>query len=85
MSDILLGKELDERKTAITDTVGEITIDTCIGFDTSKWETGIDKGAGFDIVEQYEDEESAKLGHAKWVNAIKSNPNVDLPNLTLWE
>jgi len=32
-----------------------------------------------------EDEERAKEGHEKWVNAIKENPDIKLPHLMLWE
>ena len=92
MADIKLGKEIEERKSAITDKVGEITIDTCIGFDTGIWETGINKDGQWYIVEQYgeeeygdEKEEVARVGHAKWVNAIKSNPDMELPNINVWE
>lgn len=66
------------RKTALTDVIGKQTIDTCYTPDTQEWETGIKRNGRWYIVETYEDEEKAKIGHKKWVKKIKQNPEMTL-------
>ena len=68
---------------------GGIIVDTCVGFDTGEWETGIMRDSHRDgaceIAEQYENEEQAKAGHAKWVALLQADPNATCPALMLWE
>jgi len=85
MAQLAFDTETEGRDNAITEVVGDITIDTNIAYDTDEWETGINRSNHWNIVEQYEDEERAKEGHEKWVNAIKENPDIKLPHLMLWE
>ena len=69
---------------ALTFKVGAITVDTCVAFDTGKWETGIDRGKGWVVVEQYDTEDEAKAGHTRWINAITAKPDMPLRDLDLW-
>ena len=61
-------------------------VDTCIGFDTYTWETGIsqNQGGSWTIVEQYEDRESAKAGHGAWVLKMQENPDRELEDINVW-
>ena len=66
------------RDTALNDNVGKIVIDTTNTPDMG-WETGVCKdGDNWIIVEEYTIKEEAEIGHKKWVNKIKENPNVKL-------
>jgi hypothetical protein len=60
------------RKTALNNKVKNGEIDTCLPSDTEKWETGIcvESDKWF-IVEQYENEQDAKSGHARWVKKVR--------------
>ncbi len=59
-------------------------IDTCIAFDTNEWETGINRGGDWIIVEQYSTRDKAKKGHNKWLKKLKTNPDIKLKCLNLW-
>ena len=73
-----------ERMDVFNNKIGNIVVNTCIGFDTKKWETGIEKKGNWTIVEQYETREKAKTGHSKWVKKIKANPKLKLTDINVW-
>lgn len=53
------------------------TVSTILPYDDPQYETAIyDKNYhhSFIVVEQYTTEEEAKMGHAKWVDIMLSNP-----------
>ena len=81
--DILVSGDDSHRGDVFNDKIGEITIDTCLGVDTGKWETGIDRGDWI-IVEQYPSRIEAEKGHKKWVSAIQADPNCELSDIGLW-
>ena len=56
-----------------------ITVDTAFVADMRCFETGIKKGY-WHIVERYSTEESAEMGHNKWVKEIKENPDMEIPD-----
>lgn len=68
---------LSFRRRALNDKIGEYTIDTVDTPDMG-YETGIckneDAGGNWIIVEYYENEESARIGHAKWCEFAKDSP-----------
>jgi len=81
-----LQEQVDElRKNALNDKVNSQTIDTVMAFDTYKWETAIQRKDKWVVVEQYDNENKAHEGHAKWVKAITKTPNMELIDLELWE
>lgn len=53
--------------------VGEYTVDTCHTRDCG-YETGICKDCEWIIVEYYDNKEDAFIGHERWCNFAKSNP-----------
>ena len=61
-----------------------IIVDTCVGFDTGAWETGVKREGGWTIVEQYEGEDDAKAGHEKWVAELRQDPKVELRDIDFW-
>lgn len=66
---------------------GTITVDTCEGFDTHKWETGIKRTkieGKWAIVEQYKSREDAVKGHQEWIKKIETNPKQELEDINLW-
>ncbi len=73
----------ETRKTAMNTEVGDQVVDTCLAFDTHMWETGIQRNGDWTIVEKYDDEESARDGHARWSNALGSNPEMELTEVGL--
>ncbi len=75
-TEILMG-DRSYRKTAMTDKVKGLTIDTVYAPDVMKWETGIEKEKWI-IVEEYEKEIEAKKGHEKWIGLIRKNPKMEL-------
>ena len=85
MKDQVLGNEY-WREGAMTEEFDGIIVDTIkTVFDTGKPETGIQvNGAPWVIVEQYESEEEAKAGHAKWAASMKANPKQELKDINLW-
>src|SRR5439155_14989459 len=76
----LSGEQGEWRKDKFNDkTDTGFTIDTCVGFDTGLWETGIaPPGKPWVIVEQYDSREEAQSGHAKWINEMKERPDQKL-------
>jgi hypothetical protein len=62
------------RLNAKNDRIGAYTIDTCNTPDCG-WETGILKDDGnWVIVEYYENEEAAAVGHSKWIQFCATEP-----------
>jgi len=54
----------------------DLIIDTCYCMDTNFYETGIEDIRYYDswiIVEEYDNEEEAKIGHNKWVKKMTSS------------
>lgn len=87
MKDQALGKDVSGRATAMTDKIGDITVDTCIPDDTGVWETGIRREAvegEWIIVSQYESDEEAEEEHKKWVALMKEEPTCELKDLNNW-
>ena len=78
MADVKVGKSFEEMMapayaTRMNERVGDVTIDTIDTIDMG-WETAIveeDGSDGITIAENYENEEEAKAGHAKWVEKAK--------------
>ena len=66
---------------------GGFIVDTCAAFDTHEWETGVfaTPTSSCLIVEQYPDREAAKIGHDKWVQSMKDDPEQELPNIIVWD
>uniref|UniRef100_A0A6M3J298 Uncharacterized protein n=1 Tax=viral metagenome TaxID=1070528 RepID=A0A6M3J298_9ZZZZ len=78
---------LADRSEAITDKIGDITIDTCVPSDTNIWETGIKRESvegKWVIVSQYETEEEAKKGHKGWVRLMREKPTCKLIDIDMW-
>jgi hypothetical protein len=75
------------RKDAIVDKFNGTTVDTVVAYDTGLWETAVDKGDGFVVVEDYDDKLQAKKGHKKWVKVMKADPEKELKdiNIEAWE
>jgi len=63
-----------------------LVVDTCKAFDTGTWETGISQNGGGNwiIVEQYENEDNAKIGHDKWVKKMEKDPSRKLKDINVW-
>ena len=73
----------DFRQGAIKDDLGTHIVDTMKATDTQTWETGIQpKDKDWIIVQQYETEMKAKIGHKNWVNKLRKNPNLKLKIFT---
>jgi len=73
----------ESRKDVFRDEFDNIVIDTVKPFDTGIWETGISRDGKWVIVEQYDDRQSAKMGHSGWVMEMKKNPDAELTDV-LW-
>lgn len=77
-----------DRSEALTTEISQgITIDTCLPTDTGLWETGIKRleiEGKWVIVEQYPNEESARIGHEKWVGILEEYPDFPLKDINLW-
>ena len=70
------------RKNALNDSFDNITVDTCVGFDTGIWETGIERdGEPWVIVSQYDNTEEATKEHNEWVKALKKKRNMKLKSI----
>ena len=80
---VMGGLDTVDRSDVFNIKIGEVTIDTVVGFDTGIWETGIKRGEWV-IVEQYETRKLAEKGHKKWVNKIKKNPKIKLEDINIW-
>jgi len=73
------------RGTALNYKAESFIVDTCIGFDTDMWETGIKNlNESWIIVEQYENKEYTKKGHNRWIKAMTENPKMKLTDIDLW-
>lgn len=85
-ANLAMGQEREWRKDKFTDNEDDWVVDTCMGFDTGLWETGIsqDKEDSWTIVEQYADRKEAEIGHAKWYELIKAEPNKELEEINVW-
>ncbi len=68
--------ERNFRKTALTNKINGLTIDTCNSPDCG-WETGIQKETWI-IVEKYADKQQAIKGHKKWCKKIKENKDLEI-------
>ena len=69
------------------DTIGDITIDTCVAMDTDIPETGIERlniEGKWIIVEQYKNKEEAIKGHDKWVKLMTEYPDFPLKDIDMW-
>ena len=69
------------RTTAMTDEVGSITVDTVCPTDTEMWETGLLINGIWVIVEQYESEQDAALGHKNWMEQVEKEPNKEYTDI----
>lgn len=66
---------------------GDVIVDTTFtAFDTGKAETAISTNNEEDwkIVEQYDDEKEARIGHEKWVKKMESEPSTELKDIGVW-
>lgn len=80
--DGLTGSNNDFRANALTDEFDGITVDTACPPDTDKWETGVcRKSDTWIIVEQYPNKIAAEIGHKKWVEKLKKEPNIKLVDI----
>lgn len=71
----------------ITTKLEGITVDTSLPKDTNTWETGIERlniEGKWVIVEQYPDEEAAKVGQEKWVKMMTEYPDYPLKDIDIW-
>lgn len=69
------------RKDAVTDHVGNFTVDTVETPDAG-WETGVSGADGtWYILDRYNNTNEAMSGHAKWAQYLKTNPKADLSRL----
>jgi hypothetical protein len=60
------------------------TVDTCIGYDTGEWETGIKpKNGNWIIVQQYNSKEEAIKGHKEYINKIKKG-ETNFKDIDIW-
>ena len=86
MRDAALGKDIG-RSMAITNEIGDITIDTCCPTDTGIWETGVLRESvegKWVIVSQYKSAEEAAREHKKWVELVKEEPACELKDIDTW-
>ena len=70
-----------------TEKLPDIVVDTCLPSDTNIWETGIERRkieGEWVIVEQYPDEEAAKVGHLKWIKTMEEYPDFLLKDIDSW-
>lgn len=71
----------------ITSKLKDIVVDTALPKDTNIWETGIEREnieGKWVIVEQYPNEDVAKIGHEKWVKLMTESPNFPLKDIDIW-
>jgi hypothetical protein len=71
------------RKDALTTKLYNDThiVDTVLPVDTGKWETGINRGIRWVIVQQYKDRDQAIIGHEAWVKKLEDNADIDLVDI----
>lgn len=85
MEAVALGDAAPHRQDVLNDEWDGIEVDTCCAFDTDAWETGVNRGDHWEIVEQYEDRDAAVVGHAKWVALLKADPKAKIPDEVYWD
>jgi hypothetical protein len=64
---------------------GDLFVSTILANDTGKYETGISHevyNPKIVIVEEYETEEQAIAGHAKWLKVMQENPAKELTDVS---
>lgn len=86
--EVIVSGENKWRKDALrNEDLGHIIIDTCVGFDTHEWETGItqDNEKTWTIVEQYPSYEEVVKGHEKWIKTMKEDPEQELTDINVWD
>ena len=78
---------LEESREDVINTVLEngVIVDTCEAFDTHKWETGICRDDCWEVPEQYRSREEAVIGHDKWVEKMKENPELEIDDVIFGE
>jgi len=75
----------DSRANALTVEENGYCVDTCLAVDTGTWETGIEvKDNPWVIVEQYHNKKDAEIGHAKWVELMRKDPDMKLEDIDIW-
>jgi hypothetical protein len=80
------GQKISDRDDALRVDTDDYTIDTCMCYDTGKWETGIHKRSEeWVIVEDYNDADEAKIGHDKWVKLMEEKPTTELESIQKWD
>ena len=86
MRDMALGGGREWRNDKFREESKDFVVDTCMGFDTGTWETGISQdGEGtWTIVEQYADRDEAEIGHAKWAELMMADPTRELEDINIW-
>lgn len=73
------------REKALNTEIGDSVVDTVPAFDTGVWETGIaPHGEPWIIVEQYDDEAAARVGHYKWVDAVENDPDQKFKDIDIF-
>lgn len=86
LADKSIVDDVREKYGVFRDEIDGHLIDTCVGFDTHKWETYIQGGIhNAIIVEQYDDKETAEKGHAKWVEQIRTSPRKPIKEVYVWD
>ena len=85
-SNLAMGQEREWRNDKFNNRDGNWVVDTCMGFDTGLWETGISQNNEntWTIVEQYDDRREAEIGHAKWTELMKADPDIELEDINVW-
>jgi hypothetical protein len=80
------GEQVSDRTEALREETDRYIIDTCMCYDTGKWETGIHYvGAEWVIVEDYGDSSEAKIGHDKWIAKMKELPSIKLKSIQFFD
>ena len=84
MANLAMGGTVPGRDDVLRTEEGYI-VDTCAAFDTGTWETGIcPENSKWIIVEQYRNRAAAVIGHAKWAELMKENPERELEDINIW-
>ena len=74
-----------DRTDVFRDKIGKVIVDTVEAFDTKEWETGILQSGDWIIVQQYENQDEASIGHKKWLKKMKENPKRKLKSIQVWD
>jgi hypothetical protein len=88
--DVLIDRTLGNeywRDGCLTESWDNIVVDTIMTcFDTGLPETGIQRNnEPWVVVEQYDTQEDAEKGHAKWIKIMKEDPNTKLIDIGVWD